>query len=153
MIDVRSLSAALFLALVTSSAHAQMREIDPAELRDSVRSGQVVSLTDILSRLQAQTGGELVDVRVFDDGNIFYRIVIKREDGQLVAAIVDARAGRLLSGQSASAKSVIAAAGTPRGGPGQGGKPASTGRSSSQGDSRGGGNGNGGGNGGGNSRR
>lgn len=150
-------------------ASAQMRELGQGELRDLVGAGQALGLPQALALVQERVDGKFVDVRAFEDDTVYYRVIIKRPDGQLVAAIVDARVGRLISGRSSTAQEVMAAARTKAGNGGKRGGPNGSGKSKTSGGkgnsgggngnsgggngNSGGGNGNSGGNSGGNSNR
>jgi hypothetical protein len=148
----------MFAALLVSGAaavpaFAQMREVGHGELRQMVDAGAVLGLGEALTLVNSRVDGNLVDVRAFEDDTLYYRVVVKRPDGQLVAAVVDARAGRLVSGRSSAAQEVMAAAKSKPAvlGSGSLGRGKSSGASGNgKGNAGGNGNGNGGGNSGGN---
>ncbi len=54
--------------------------------------------------------GELVDVRSFMAGDIFFQLTLLRADGSLVAIIVDGTTGALMPANSEQAKSIRIAA-------------------------------------------
>ncbi len=128
------------------SADAQVRELERSELRENVRSGKSMSMSRLMGVIAARTDAQVVDVRGFEADGIFYRVLLKRPDGKLSVAIVDARTGRFMSGRSNVAKDVMAAAKSNNGK----GKGKGNNRSSSRSNAGGNGNGNSGGNGGGN---
>ena len=103
------LLVAVIAGLPSSAAMAEMREMGQNELRTSVQSGLAIGLSEAWAITRDRLDVELVDVRAFSDDKIYYRIVAKRPDGQLVAVIIDARVGRLLSSRSSKAKEVLAA--------------------------------------------
>lgn len=141
---------ALAAGALAAPASAQMREVGHGELRQMVEDGAAISLPRALALVDARIDGNLVDVRAFEGETLYYRVVVKRRDGQLVAAIVDARAGRLVGGGSSAAKQVMAAAKS-KSMQSDGGKgKSSRGNGNSNGNAGGNGNGNGGGNGNGN---
>ena len=103
------LLVAVLAGVPCSAAMADMREMGQNELRASVQSGVAIGLSEAWAMTKARLDGDLVDVRAFADDKIYYRIVAKRPDGQLVAVIIDARVGRFLSSKSSKAKEVMAA--------------------------------------------
>ncbi len=103
------LLAAVLAGFPCSAAMAEMREMGQNELRASVQSGLAIGLSEAWAMTKDRLNVELVDVRAYADDRIYYRIVAKRPDGQLVAIIIDARVGRLLSSRSSKAKEVMAA--------------------------------------------
>ncbi|MEO1537674.1 MAG: hypothetical protein AAFR73_08065 [Pseudomonadota bacterium] len=93
-----------------SPAVADMRELSREELRANVRSGQSMSLSRLLNIMSSRVDGEVVDVRGFEGNGIFYRVLVKRSDGQMAVAIVNARSGRFMPSTSATVIDVQAAA-------------------------------------------
>ena len=139
-------------------ADAQVRELERSELRENVRSGKSMSMSRLMGVISARVDAEVVDVRGFEGDGIYYRVLLKRPNGKLSIAIVDARTGRFMSGRSTAAQEVMAAAKENNGN----GKSRSASRSyavnansyacgNGNGNSGGNGNGNSGGNGNGNS--
>ncbi len=127
-------------SILAASADAQVRELERSELRENVRSGKSMSMSRLLGAIAARVDAEVVDVRGFEAGGIYYRVLLKRPNGKLSVAIVDARTGRFMSGRSDVAKDVMAAA---RENNGKGkGKSRSAARSNASGNSNAGGNGN-----------
>ena len=98
------------LGIVATSAYADVRELARTELRENVRSGQSMSLRQLKAVVAKRVQGELVDVRAFEAEGVVYRILVKKPDGTLAAAVVDARTGRFLSSRSEVVKDVMAAA-------------------------------------------
>lgn len=149
--------------LAATASAADVRELARDEIRQNVRTGQTLSLQRLLSVVSQRIQGDMVDVRAFDAGGIYYRVLVKRPNGQLAALVIDARTGALASGNSAVGREIMAASKSSRGvdngnsrnnanrgenGNGNGNRGGNGGRNGN-----GGGNGNsgGGGNGGGNS--
>ena len=104
-------SLALSAVLVTS-AFADARELNRAELHENVRSGKSMSLARLLNVMSPKVGGEIIDVRGFESGWVYFRVVVKRDDGRMAVAIVDARNGRFLHSRSRLVKDITAAANT-----------------------------------------
>jgi len=137
-----------------SASLAEVRELSGAELRASVAAGQSRSLSSIIEMVGRRVEGELVDARAYDVGGVYYRLLLKTPDGKLVSAIIEARTGAFMSGQSSVARDLAQATRTERGWSlfnGQGrGNSAAAGNAGGNGKGNPGGN-NAGGNGGGNS--
>lgn len=146
--------------LFCAPAIAEVRELARAEIRENVRLGNSLSLSRLKAVIASKTDGEMVDVRAFETDAVYYRVLLKKPDGRLTVAVVDARSGAFMSAGSAAVKEVMAAAkskgksgrstrsanGSNAGGNGNG-----NGNSGINGNSGGNGGGNSGGNGGGNS--
>jgi hypothetical protein len=137
--DIRALP--LLVALTVGLAlpgGADARELNQSELRALAASGQSVALSRIYDSIRRATGGEPVDVRAFDVGGVYYRVLVMTNGGNLVSVVADAGTGALLPTNSAAAQRVRSEAGN-------------SGASSSRGNGARGNNGRGGGQGGGNS--
>ncbi len=91
-------------------ADAQVRELERSELRENVRSGKSMSMSRLLGVISSRVDAEVVDVRGFEGDGVYYRVILKRPNGKLSVAIVDARTGRFMSGRSSVAQDVMAAA-------------------------------------------
>ena len=136
------------MGMMATPVLADVRELPRDEIRASVRSGESMSLRQLKRVISTRVEGELVDVRAFEADGIVYRVLIKKSDGTLAVAVVDASSGRFLSGRSEVAKDVMAAA-KANGGKGNA-RSAAAGGNANNNSSSGGGNGNsssGGGNG------
>jgi len=128
------------MGMMATPVLADVRELPRDEIRASVRSGESMSLRQLKRVISARVEGELVDVRAFEADGIVYRVLIKKSDGTLAVAVVDASSGRFLSGRSEVAKDVMAAA-KANGGKGNA-RSAAAGGNANNNSSSGGGNGN-----------
>ena len=128
-------------------AMADVRELSRAEIRDNVRSGQSLSLSQLMQSISARTNAEVVDVRAFEGDGIFYRVLLKKANGKLTVAIVDARNGKFMSSRSNVVKDVMVAARSNGKGASNSRRGGNSGNSNAGGNGNGGGNGNAGGNG------
>lgn len=139
-------TALILSGILSAPALAEVRELARSELRENVRLGNSMSLSRLIKVMDAKTDGELVDVRAFESDEIYYHVVLKKPDGKLTVAIVNARTGRFMSSKSSVAKDVLSATKTK-------GKSNNSSGNNGNGNSNAGGNGNGnsGGNGNGNS--
>jgi hypothetical protein len=156
------ITSILLTGLLAMPAFADVRELSRGEIRENVRLGKSLSFSQMLSAAKGITSGEVVDVRAFDAGGVYYRILVKRPDGKLGALVLDATTGALMSARSSAVKEVMAAAKDKSGSANanatnnRGGNSSNAGgNNSNAGGNNGNGNGNsgnsGGGNGGGNS--
>ena len=50
--------------------------------------------------------GALLDVGLYEVGALYYRVLVRRPDGRVVSAVMDARTGEFLPVSSAAAQSV-----------------------------------------------
>jgi uncharacterized membrane protein YkoI len=137
----RSAFIGLLTFSMTGEGHAAARELSQAELRNAAASGNTISLKRAIDSIVAKIGGTAVDARAFESDGFFYRIVVKKPNGQIVSIIVNAHTGASLTSNSRTGRHIAAAA------------KSSAGKSSSGNGNSGRNNGgrNGGGNGGGNS--
>ncbi len=133
----------------SSPAFSDVRELARSELRESVRLGHSMSLSRLMKVMDSKTDGKLVDVRAFDVGEIYYHVLLKKPDGRLTVAVVNARTGNFMSRNSSVVKDVILATKTKSNSNRT--TNASNAGGNGNGNSRGNGNGNSGGNGNGNS--
>jgi hypothetical protein len=133
---------------------ATVRELGSAELRSIVSSGKTISLKRVVASVAHSTQSEPIEARAFDAGGVFYRIVLKRQDGMLISVIIDAATGEQVKADSAIGKTVTQAATDTSTSKAAKGKSATAGENSQgkgNGNSGGQGNGNSGNNGNGNS--
>ncbi len=80
-----------------SSAQARNRNRDDHDrVRDDVRRGRLVPMKDVVKRIRRRTDGRLMDA-FHDRRKQQYRIVWRRNNGEVQHFIVDARTGRILS--------------------------------------------------------
>jgi hypothetical protein len=89
---------------------AEVRELSQNEIRSVVANGQSVALQTILTSVAGAVDGELVDVRSFLAGQVYYQVTILQADGSLVMLVVDGETGSVLPSTSEAAKVVRAAA-------------------------------------------
>lgn len=138
-------------ATLTTGASAQVRELGQSELRASVAAGRSLGLRQLLQSVQSRVEGELVDVRAFESGDIFYKILVKLPDGRLASVVVDARTGQFVNPNSSAAKNIQAASSGNGKANGKAKDKSNKGGKSSNSNRGGGGNSGGGNSGGGNS--
>lgn len=93
-----------------SATEAAARELDRAELRENVQNGRSMSFAQLVDRILALVEGDVMDVRAFDFGGIYYRVLIKQTDGRLVSVVLDAATGAAMPTRSSIAGQVTAAA-------------------------------------------
>lgn len=78
-----------------TAAHAQRRDHDTA--RDAVASGERLSLSTILARIEASHGGRILEIeRDTYRGREVYEIELLEDDGRVIELAVDAIDGRIL---------------------------------------------------------
>ena len=145
---LRAIVVGAMLALASSGQAATVRELGPAELRAIVNSGQTISLKRVVASVARSTQAEPIEARAFEAGGVFFRIVLKRQDGMLISVIIDAATGEQIGADSDIGKTVTQAAADKSAGKATKGKSATAGENSQgKGNGNSGGNGNGGGNG------
>ena len=105
-----SLAVSLAFGAVASSAIADVRELDRAELRANVTTGKTMSLSHLMRLMENKVDGQIVDVRGFERGGVFYRVLFKAPDGRMWVAIVDASDGVFMPAKSNVTKDIMAAA-------------------------------------------
>lgn len=93
----------------SSPAFADVRELSRSELRENVRLGNSMSLSSLMKVMASKTNGKLVDVRAFESGEIYYHVLLKKPDGRLTVAVVNARTGKFMPGNSSVVKDVMSA--------------------------------------------
>lgn len=104
------IAIAMFFGLIALPTHADVRELDRSELRANVQAGKSMSLANLLNVIHRKAEGEVVDVRGFEDGDVYYRVLIKTPEGRIAAAIVRADNGRFVSGKTNVAREIMSAA-------------------------------------------
>lgn len=108
---IRSVFTALaVMATGLCATDVDARELDRAELRQNVQNGRSMSFAQLVDRISALLEGDVMDVRAFDFGGIYYRVLVKQADGRLVAVVLDAATGDAMSTRSPIAAQVMAAA-------------------------------------------
>jgi uncharacterized membrane protein YkoI len=90
-----NLFAMLVLASIASPAWADQRDHELA--REAVRSGQAMPLSEILSRIRLQLGGEVIHVELErEEGRYVYEFRVIGADGKLRKLHVDAATAKVL---------------------------------------------------------
>lgn len=97
----RILAIALLL-LMPLAAHAdEDHDEDHEELRSlnaAIERGEILPLTEILSRTKGQIEGRVVEIEFeHEDGLPIYEIYVLRKDGRRLEYEIDARTGRILA--------------------------------------------------------
>ena len=87
-----------------------VKELSRPELRRLLDSGAAEDPRRAMSTAQGQASGEVLDIRAFQGAELYYRVLVKRPDGQVVSIVVNANNGSLLAPSSLLASSVNAAA-------------------------------------------
>jgi hypothetical protein len=153
--------AILLLSLIALSGPGQastVRELDAAELRRATQEGDLISLKSVIEAVAKSTGGQPLEVRAFEAGEFYYRMVLKTPNGEVVSVIINARTGEQIPKTSAVGRQVASAAeaGSKSKGKSQAaganGKANGNGHGGGNGGGNGGGTGNNGDNGGGNGK-
>ena len=95
----RQAPAVLALALLAGAmtpAAARGKD-DHERARQAVQAGEVLPLSTVLQRLEAEVPGRVMEVELeSDDGRWVYEIRLLQTDGRLVKVKVDARSGAVL---------------------------------------------------------
>lgn len=89
----------LFLALtLPAPARAQPAGTPDYEFaRDAVARGQILSLAEVLARLQDSHPGRVVEVELEqDDDMLIYEVELVTRDGRLIEVEIDAATGRIV---------------------------------------------------------
>ena len=91
----------LFLALAagtTSFRVGASEDVSQAEIRELVKSGEILPLETILAQFPKKDYGKLLDLEVErEHGTIVYEFEFLREDGLINEIEVDARNGNILN--------------------------------------------------------
>ena len=98
----------LFAALPARAAPPH--EMSRAELRDAISAGQLVNPRQAMETVQQWEKGQSLDIRAFSAHGVYYRVLVKRPDGQLVVVVLNARTGHALPPTSTTAQEVNDAA-------------------------------------------
>lgn len=91
-------SCSLVLALPLSAVRAQDAALPDYEFaRGAVARGEILSLAEVLGRLQNSHPGRVVEVELEqDDDMLIYEVELVTQDGRLVEIEIDAATGRIL---------------------------------------------------------
>lgn len=98
------------LAMAQSLQAEPIREIGQTELRLNVTSGKSVGMGQVLSTVHDRFDGDAVDVRAFEAGRVYYRILVRRTDGRIHSVVIEAQSGALVSPESPLAQELALAA-------------------------------------------
>lgn len=109
---------AFLTCLLPGFALAEIAELSQAELRRAVADSGAISTRRLIAGVEDYTGGTVVDIRAFDvDGVVIYRIIVRLDDGQVSALMVDGTTGRAVSADSDSGKQITALSASGTGSP------------------------------------
>ncbi|WP_199258379.1 PepSY domain-containing protein [Paracoccus binzhouensis] len=90
------LSALLSLPLVPARAQ-DLSGPDFEFARDAVARGEILSLAEVLARLQDSHPGRVIEVELGqDDGMLIYEVELVTQDGRLIDVELDAATGAIL---------------------------------------------------------
>lgn len=95
--------------LANPSLASSAREMGQSELRQIASMGNTVSLKATLSSVSKSLQASVVDAQAIHAGDIYYRIVLKNLQGQLVSVVIDAQTGGRISAASKIGREVLAA--------------------------------------------
>lgn len=85
------------LALVILISPAVMADDERDELRRAVERGEVVPLMTLITRIQEQYRGEIIEVELeYDDGFLIYEIDLLTPGGHKIEFEFDAKTGQQL---------------------------------------------------------
>lgn len=87
---------------VSELSHLDLRRLLAAQAAEDPRQAMALA--------QRTTGGEVLDIRAFQGKAVYYRVLVKNPNGQVVSIVVDAQSGALLEASSSIASNVNAAA-------------------------------------------
>lgn len=89
------LSSLLFAAVPASADSHSGRDHELA--RQALEQGRVLSLREVLGRVEQQYGGQVLKIEFEDDdGRFIYEIRLLQDDGRMAKLKVDATDGRVL---------------------------------------------------------
>jgi len=165
----------LLTLLWANTATAEVRELSQADLRLAVAENRAIRTRSLIAGVERFTGGDILDIRAFADGDsVTYRVLYRDGNGAIATLMVDGDTGRAVNPNSEEGQSVLnfasanppsntgfgigsiisslrsSATNTNNGNANQSGSPGNSSGNSNAG-GNGGGNSNAGGNGGGNS--
>ena len=93
------LTALAIVAAVEAAAAEPRRCLSGEERRAVVRSHKLVPLAKVISRVRAHYPGDLVAVRLCEQGkHLFYVLTVLPHSGKVVNASVDAATGAMVGG-------------------------------------------------------
>jgi len=87
------------MAAIACPDFARAAQSDQDRAREELLEGRILDYDEILRRARAAVPGRVVGQELLRDreGRFVYRLKIIRPDGKVVAALLDARTGRVLS--------------------------------------------------------
>jgi len=93
----RLILAALALALPAFAASALADRDDHDRARAALERGEVLPLSQLLAKVEAELGGRVIEIEFErDDGRFVYEFEIVSTDGRLAEVTVDAATGAVL---------------------------------------------------------
>ena len=93
------LAAVLMFAVLAGAATLAAATFeDYQRARAAVARGEILPLTEILQRVEAETGGRMIEVEFeIEDGRHLYELELIQPDGRIVEVTVDAASGETLA--------------------------------------------------------
>jgi hypothetical protein len=107
-LDVRLLPIIAMAGLVAATATTVSagHEVGRTGLRQAISDGAAVPFATLRTSIEERMVGVLVDVGLYDVGDLYYRVLVRRDDGRMVSAVVDARTGSFVPVSSPVAQQV-----------------------------------------------
>lgn len=98
---IKSIAFVFAMIFLPQAAPAQAVELTQAQLRQLVVEQQVISSESVVANVAQNFGGVVKDIRgFFLDGQMTYRLLLQRDDGQVVEILVNGVDGRQVSHQT-----------------------------------------------------
>ncbi len=109
---MKKLLAIICLAtlLLGAESQAATRELKQSELRKVTASGTAIRLKKVIKGVERVFGGTPVDARAFQSDKVYYRILVKKPNGEIKSVIVDAQSGVVVSNRSSVGRQISEAA-------------------------------------------
>lgn len=91
-------TSVLSLVLTTSGLSDDRKQSEPDRVREALRRGEIMSLTQILNIASRNVPGNVIKIELeYDDGDtLIYAIKVLDNDGQVHKLNIDARSGVVL---------------------------------------------------------
>jgi len=84
-------------ALAVGDQTAGMKRLDYEQCRQLVEAGEILSMMDLMTRVEQLSGGQLLDSMLLQaDNQYIYELEVAGIDGVVRVLYVDARSGELL---------------------------------------------------------
>ncbi len=96
--------------LLGAESQAATRELKQSELRKVTASGTAIRLKKVIKGVERVFGGTPVDARAFQSDKVYYRILVKKPNGEIISVIVDAQSGVVVSNRSSVGRQISEAA-------------------------------------------